>query len=103
VEPQFLWRKIQSVSLTILVQEQEDLLLLNIFLKQDTKLFSYIGRIRRREDIHLFKIKFDSKLVLFIYSHRSKSLEPYSRHLVGRSIFDMIEICPENIIGECDL
>ncbi|XP_046642161.1 phosphopantothenate--cysteine ligase-like [Daphnia pulicaria] len=33
-----------------------------------------------------------------IFLHRSKSLEPYSRHLVGRSIFDMIEICPENII-----
>ena len=31
VELQFPWSKIQSVSLTILVLEQEDLLLLNIF------------------------------------------------------------------------
>jgi hypothetical protein len=31
VEPQFLWSKTQSVSLTISVLEQEDLLLQNIF------------------------------------------------------------------------
>nr|SVE74257.1 EOG090X085T [Daphnia barbata] len=32
-----------------------------------------------------------------IFLHRSKSLEPYSRHLVGRNIFDMIEVLPDHI------
>ena len=31
---------------------------------------------------------------------RSKSLEPYSRHLTGRNIFDMIQIQPETITSK---
>nr|SVE75199.1 EOG090X085T [Daphnia dolichocephala] len=34
---------------------------------------------------------------LVIFLHRSKSLEPYSRHLIGRNIFDMIEALPDHI------
>nr|SVE75829.1 EOG090X085T [Daphnia hispanica] len=32
-----------------------------------------------------------------IFLHRSKSLEPYFRHLVGKNIFDMIEVSPDNV------
>nr|SVE70498.1 EOG090X085T [Daphnia similis]SVE71122.1 EOG090X085T [Daphnia similis]SVE72381.1 EOG090X085T [Daphnia similis] len=36
-----------------------------------------------------------------IFLHRSKSLEPYFRHLVGRNIFDMIEVLPDSVtVGE---
>nr|SVE73630.1 EOG090X085T [Daphnia atkinsoni] len=32
-----------------------------------------------------------------IFLHRSKSLEPYFRHLVGKNIFEMIEVSPDNV------
>nr|CAG4647156.1 EOG090X085T [Megafenestra aurita]SVE92464.1 EOG090X085T [Megafenestra aurita] len=32
-----------------------------------------------------------------IFLHRSKSLEPYARHLVGRNVFGMLEVLPEHV------